>query len=128
MPWDSSRPVPWRRLLVFEAIYLGLFVGFVVITRPDETSSAISSIVLAGAITTAVLVALIKFGYQPNWLRSREEQAAIRAQKIAQRDEQRAARRGAPAPGAQRYRPPPTKRTSTGHTNRPRRTRHTRKR
>jgi hypothetical protein len=133
MPWDQSRPIPWKRILTFEAVYLGLFAVFVLIFQSDKVAGAIVPMIFAAALTTVALVALIKFGYQPNWLKSRAEMAEIRAQKIAARQAMRAQKSGKPGKAASsaapdRYRPAPTKRTSTGPTNRPRRTNKTRKR
>ena len=128
MPWDQSRPVPWKRLLMFEAIYVGLFAAFVVVFQKNNVAGALSSIGFAVVLTTVVLYALLKFGYYPNWLRSRGELAEIRREKQAAREVVKARKAGKPAPTEERYRPAATRRTSTGPTNRPRRTRDTRKR
>jgi len=128
MAWDSTRKVPWKRILMFEGIYMGLFVAFILITRPEKMTSTVTSIVIAAVLTMFVLVALVKFGYQPNWLRSREEQAALRAEKMAARQDAKATKDGRTPPSEQRYQPAPTRRTSTGHTQHKRRTRATRKR
>ena len=128
MPWDQSRPVPWKRLFTFEAVYLGLFTAFVVFFQRDKIGSALAAMGFAAVVTTFALYALIKFGYQPNWLKSRQEMAAIRSEKIAARRSTKARKAGKPAPAQDRYRPAPTKRTSSGPNNRPRRTNQTRKR
>lgn len=132
MPWDQSRPVPWKRLLMFEGIYIGLFAGFILLVQRDQFAGAAASIGFAVVLTTIVLYALIKFGYHPNWLRSRAELAEIRAEKIAVRQAAKAEKSGRKAGTVTREvvreRPPPTRRTSTGATNRQRRTRATRKR
>ncbi len=129
MPWDQSRPVPWKRLLTFEAIYVGIFAGFVLIVQRDKIGSAVTSILFAVALTTILMYSLIKFGYHPNWLRSRAEMAAARSEKMAARRAMKAAKSGKPPPRTDvRDRPAPTKRTSAGPNNQPRRTRDTRKR
>ena len=101
MAWDSTRKVPWRRIFFFEGIYLGIFVAFILITRPEQMASTITSILFAAIVTLLVLVALVKFGYQPNWLRSREEQAALRNEKIAARQEAKAVKAGRTPPSEQ---------------------------
>ena len=129
MPWDQSRPVPWKRLLTFESIYVGIFAVFVLVVQRDKAGSAITSIGFAVVVTTVVMYALIKFGYHPNWLRSRAEMGEIRAEKAAARQATKAVKSGKPQPNADlRYRPAPTRRTSAGPNNQPRRTRDTRKR
>jgi hypothetical protein len=128
MPWDQTRPVPWKRLFTFEAVYLGLFTTFVVLFQRDKIGSALAAMAFAALVTTVALYALIKFGYQPSWLKSRQEMAAIRSEKIAARQAMKARKAGKPAPAQDRYRPAPTKRTSTGPSNRPRRPNKTRKR
>ena len=112
---------------MFEGIYVALFGVFVVMFQKGKIASALSAIGFAVIITTMVLYALLKFGYYPNWLRSKTEMAALRADKIAARRAVKAAKAGKPAPVDERYRPAPTRRTSTGPTNRQRRTRDTRK-
>jgi len=130
VPWDRSRRVPWKRLFTFEAMYAGLFAAFVLLFQ-RENDQVVSSLVALGvavAATTVLISIFYKFGWSPAFLRSRAELQAIRAERIAQRQAARAARSGKTAPEPERYRPAPTKRTSTGATNRQRRTRNTRKR
>jgi hypothetical protein len=114
---------------MFEGIYVGLFAVFVLVWQKDHATSALVSILAAVGITTFGIYALIKFGYQPNWLRSRAEMAEIAAERRAARLEAKAAKKGEPVARQSevRYRPEPTRRTSTGHTNRQRNIRATRK-
>lgn len=130
MAWNRNRPVPWKRLFTFELIYAGLFAAFVVLFERDQVTSALSALLVAVVATTVLIAVLWKFGWNPAFLRSRTELAQIRAQRIAQRQAARAKKSGKPAPAAapERSRPAPTRRTSTGATNRPRRTRDNRKR
>jgi len=128
--WNRNRPVPWKRLFTFELIYAGLFAAFVVLFERDQVTSALSALLVAVVATTVLIAVLWKFGWNPAFLRSRTELAQIRAQRIAQRQAARAKKSGKPAQAAapERARPAPTRRTSTGATNRPRRTRDNRKR
>lgn len=130
MAWNRNRPVPWKRLFTFELIYAGLFAAFVVLFERDQVTSALSALLVAVVATTVLIAVLWKFGWNPAFLRSRAELAQIRAQRIAQRQAARAKKSGKPVQAAapERNRPAPTRRTSTGATNRPRRTRDNRKR
>lgn len=133
MPWDHSRRVPWKRLFTFEAMYAGLFAAFVLLfqRKNDQVVSSLVALGVAVGATTILISVFYKFGWNPAFLRTRAELQAIRAERISQRQAARAARSkgGSTAtPEPERYRPAPTKRTSTGPTNRQRRTRDTRKR
>lgn len=133
MAWQRNRPVPWKRLFTFELIYAGLFAAFVLLFERDKVTSALTALLVAVIATTVLIAVLWKFGWNPAFLRSRSELAQIRAERIAQRQAARAQKSGrstkTPTPTApDRNRPAPTRRTSTGATNRPRRTRDNRKR
>jgi hypothetical protein len=111
-------------------MYAGLFAAFVLLFQRenDQLVSSLVALVVAVIGTTILISVFYKFGWSPAFLKTRGELQAIRAERIAQRQASRAARRGQPMAEPERYRPAPTKRTSTGATNRPRRTRDTRKR
>lgn len=130
MPWDKTRRVPWKRLFTFEGMYAGLFAAFVLLfqRKNDQLVSSFVALGVAVVATTVLISVFYKFGWSPAFLRSRSELQAIRAERVAQRQAARAARSGKTAREPERYRPAPTKRTSTGATNRPRRTRNNRKR
>ena len=130
MPWDSSRRVPWKRLFTFELMYAGLFAAFILLFQRKQVVGSLTALVVAVVVTTIAISTLWKFGWTPAFLKSRGELQAIRAERIAQRQAARAVKAGKPVPSVtvDRSRPAPTKRTSTGPTNRPRRTRDTRKR
>ena len=131
MAWNRNRRVPWKRLFTFELIYAGLFAAFVVLFERDQVTSALSALLVAVVATTVLIAVLWKFGWNPAFLRSRSELAQIRAQRLADRQAARARKTGktaAPTTAPERNRPAPTRRTSTGATNRPRRTRDNRKR
>lgn len=128
MPWNPERKLPWKRLAIFEGMYVALFALFVVMFQSKQLGSALGALAVAVVITTIVIIVCYKFGWDPAFLKSRDELAAVRAERIAARQRARAAKAGKPTPAAERYRPAPTKRTSTGATNRQRRTRSSRKR
>ena len=128
MPWDRKRPLPWKRLLTFEGAYVGLFGAFVLLFQRSNVTSSLVALLVAVVATTILITVFWKFGWTPAFLRSKSELAQVRADRIAQRQAARAQKSGNATPEPERYRPAPTRRTSTGATNRQRRTRDTRKR
>ncbi|MEP7046818.1 MAG: hypothetical protein ABI949_09070 [Ilumatobacteraceae bacterium] len=109
MAWDPNRPIPWRRLLREAAIFLiigGLAMVFLV-KKPQITSFV--GLVVGMVLYVAFVALLSKFGYE----RQSMKQARDRRQAVA----------AAPAVAAQgaRARPAPTRRTSTGPSQRPNR-------
>lgn len=114
MAWDSKREVPWKRLLIEWAV---VSIGIAVITmsfgnsQPQETASAI---LLGGFIYLGFGAVLAKFGYARKSLKQLRAESAIAAQQKA------AAGSGGSGGGVARARPAPTKRTSTGPSQRPR--------
>jgi len=138
--FDATRPVPWKRLLTFVAVYSMIVLGLFAIIRPGQVARSLPGVVLGGTVALALMAILTKFGWNPTMLRSRAEIAEARAQRAAGKEKpttsssgRSSSQSGKPAAGDEagdgpRPKPPPTKRTSTGATNNPRRTRATRKR
>ena len=64
MAWDSSRPVPWERLvrewLVYAAIMTAVFVVFF---RGDNIIGAIAGVLISGPIYLVFGAVMAKFGY-----------------------------------------------------------------
>lgn len=113
MAWDSSRPVPWNRLLKEAAIFL--VVGGVIFTLfiKDTKLGTYIGLVIGMAIYVGFSVVLAKFGY------TRETMKQARARQAAARQQQQDRPRGAASSPMSRPKPAPTKRTSTGPSNRP---------
>jgi hypothetical protein len=100
----------------------------------------VPGIVLGGTVALLLMAILTKFGWNPTMLRSKREIAEARAQRAAAKAKpptsssgKSSSRSGGTATGEDgaetpRPKPAPTKRTSTGATNNPRRTRANRKR
>lgn len=128
MPWNSQRVVPWKRLLTFELAYVGLFAAFLIVFQRDNILGSLVALGVAVVLTTVAISVLYKFGWDPAFLKTRTELAAVRAERVRARQAAKARKQGKPAPEPERYRPAPTRRTSTGATNRPRRTTKTRRR
>jgi len=108
MAWDSSRPVPWKRLLVEWAV-IGAAVALMSLLFTDNRdASGYITVVLGGAVYVAFGAILAKFGYSRKTLKQLRAEAAA-APPRAEPD--------STAPSRQR--PAPTKRTSSGPSNRP---------
>jgi len=112
--WDSSRPVPWQRLMREWVIYaLIMVVVFLVFFRNANAIGAIVGVLISGPLYLALGAVLAKFGYQR---KSFKEARSERQAQLAERDS--ASGSSSPSSG-DRPKPPPTKRTQQG-TNRPR--------
>lgn len=110
MAWDANRPIPWRRLLREAAIFV--VIGALAITFLVRHPKPGDYVGLAiGMVFYVTFVAVLsKFGYQRQSIRqARQRREAAVAQAAA-----------APATGS-RTRPAPTRRTSTGPSQRPNR-------
>jgi len=103
MPWDSSRPVPWRRLVREWALFAALMVLVFALIAKAPWSSYLG-LVASLPLYLGFGALLAKFGY------SRKTLADLRAERQAAAAQQ-AARTAATAP---RPKPAPTRRTSTG--------------
>jgi hypothetical protein len=110
LAWDANRPIPWRRLLREATIFIvvgALAISFLV--KHPKVGDYVG--LLLGMIFYVAFVALLsKFGYERQSIRqARERRRAVMAQAPA-----------ASTPGT-RQRPAPTRRTSTGPSQRPNR-------
>jgi len=111
MGWDSSRPVPWQRLvrewLVYAAIMTAVFVIFF---RGNNVLGAIAGVLVSGPLYLAFGAVMAKFGYQRQRLKD------VRAQSR----ETASSSKDAPSEGpSSRSKPAPTSRTAGGGGNRP---------
>ena len=118
MAWDSSRPVPWQRLMREWVIYALIMVAvFLVFFRDANVIGAIVGVLISGPLYLALGAVLAKFGYQRKTFR---EARADRQGQPAERNA--ASTNSATSSGSgERPKPPPTKRTQQG-SNRPRST------
>ena len=107
MAWDSSRPVPWTRLTREWFVYAAIMgVLFALFFRDNSLVGAIAGLVASLPLYLGLGALLAKLGYQRKPLRQLRSASTP------------------PEPTAdaprQRPRPEPTRRTSTGPSNRPR--------
>ena len=118
MAWDSSRPVPYRRLLKEWLIYAGIMlVLFLTLLRGSSTPvGMLLGLAVSLPLWLGFSYVLAKFGYQ------RKTLAEMRSARTAPASSAASAS-SAPSDGApHRPRPAPTRRTQTGR-NRPQRKR-----
>ena len=70
MAWDSSRPVPWRRLIREWLIYVGVMaVVFVLFFRDNGLAGIFAGLLVSGPLYLAFGTVLAKFGYQRKTLK-----------------------------------------------------------
>ncbi len=70
MAWDSSRPVPWTRLIREWLIYAAIMSAvFIVFFRGDNVLGAIAGVLISGPLYLAFGAVMAKFGYQRTRLR-----------------------------------------------------------
>lgn len=116
MGWQADRPVPWQRLIREAAIFL--VVGAVALTLlvKDRQVGTYVGLVVGMFFYVAFVAVLSKFGYERQSIRQARER---RRETVAATSAQAAGQ-------VSRARPAPTRRTSTGPSQRP--TRSTKKR
>lgn len=104
MAWDSSRPVPWGRLVREWTIYAVIMtVVFLVFFRGDNVIGAVAGVLISGPLYLGVGAVLAKFGYTRTRWKDLRAQAGAGAPSTASPD-------GA-ASGATRAKPAATSRT-----------------
>jgi hypothetical protein len=120
MRWDSSRPVPWNRLIREWLIYAAIMTAvFVIFFRGDSVLGAIAGVLISGPLYLAFGSVMAKFGY------SRTRLKDLRSAGKKPADEPSSSTPTDPSARSEgptsRPRPAPTSRT-TGGGNRPRST------
>jgi hypothetical protein len=70
MAWDSSRPVPWQRLIREWLIYVAIMMAIVFIAvQPSSRVGAFTGLFVSGPAYLAFGAVLAKFGYSRDRLR-----------------------------------------------------------
>jgi hypothetical protein len=121
MAWDSKRPIPWRRLGIYLAIYALAMVGITAITGKADVGQLARSLLVGVPVAGLAVVILAKFGYLLPILKGRDVLAAERAERLAARQAARGGNTAAPVEAVEgpRPRPPVTRRTAVGHSQHP---------
>ena len=115
MAWDSTRPVPWRRLIREWLIYAAIMAAVFLVFFRDASlrRRRWSGLLISGPLYLVFGAVLAKFGYQRKSLKQTPRRAR-RPHRGA------AASAGSATAGRPRQRPAPTRRTSGGgRSNRP---------
>ena len=110
MAWDSSRPVPWKRLVREWLIYVAVMaVVLLVVFRSSNVIGAFAGLLVSGPLYLLMGFVLAKLGYQRKTLKEmRTPQAATRGSKKSKDDD--VTTESTP----EKRRPAPTSRTSGG--------------
>jgi hypothetical protein len=109
MPWDSTRPVPWKRLVTDWAIYIGIMIVVLLIVARDQVDAGVfAGLLVSGPLFVAIGAVLAKFGYR------RKTLSELRGQSAAARQAKAATSATTQATPTARPKPAPTKRTSGG--------------
>ena len=111
MAWDSKRPVRWRRLLIEWLVVMAFMLIVTTFFTSNRSIGNYVAVLIGGAIYPLFGWVLAKFGYQRTSLK--EQRANAQAATAAKR----AATAAATPTG--RAKPAPTRRTSTGPSQRP---------
>lgn len=107
MRWDSSRPVPWQRLMREWLIYVAIMVAVLVIFfRDSGVVGALAGVLVSGPLYLMFGFVMAKLGYQRRSLKDMRTPRATPAKNGETSD-------GSPT-SAERARPAPTRRTSGG--------------
>ena len=109
MAWDANRPIPWRRLLREASIFIVIGAVAIMFLVNDPKAGDFLGLVIGMTFYVAFVAVLSKFGYQRQSMREARERrrATVATQSVVSQ--------------TARQRPAPTKRTSTGPSQRPNR-------
>lgn len=108
MAWDSSRPVPWQRLVREWLIYVGVMAIIFVLVFRSNIAGAMAGLLISGPLYLGFGFLLAKFGYQ------RKTMKELRAERVKPTSDSDDTESSTTASSAGRSRPAPTRRTSTG--------------
>jgi hypothetical protein len=75
MAWDSSRPVPWRRMVNEWLIYVGvMFIVILLVFRDQPVIGLVAGLLVSGPLYLSFGYVLAKFGYRRKNFRELREQ------------------------------------------------------
>ena len=113
--WDSTRPVPWKRLIKEWAIYAGIMAVILMVVFRDggRLLPILGGLLVSGPIYFVFGAVLAKFGYQRKTLRRDAHAACARREDRRRTPPSRPPGRSRPPPGGRR-RAPATDRAPSG--------------
>ncbi len=90
MAWDSSRPVPWQRLIREWLLYVGIMAAlFVLLFRSTSLVGIFAGLLVSGPLYLGFGYVLAKFGYQRKTLKQLRAEAPVRGSGRSKRARQR---------------------------------------
>jgi uncharacterized membrane protein YgcG len=123
MAWDSSRPVPWKRLIKEWLLYAGVMAAiFLLLFRNANVFGAIVGILISGPLYLLFGAVLAKFGYTRKTMKELRSERNADSSSSGKSSGTSSGKSSASSPSDEssgdRMAPAPTRRTSTGY-NRP---------
>lgn len=106
MAWDSSRPVPWQRLVREWLIYVGVMAAIFLLIARNNYAGVMAGLLISGPLYLAFGYVLAKFGYTRKTMKELRSERTTSSTSSASESESTDER--------PRNRPAPTSRTSTG--------------
>jgi hypothetical protein len=115
MAWDSTRRVPWKRMLTPFALYAVVAVVLFSVLGKGFDAGLLVGVAAGGVIYALLATVMVKFGWNPPMFQSKEERATAATASAERRAARAAARsggKGSTAAPPARAKPPPTRRTN----------------
>src|SRR5262245_28068272 len=94
MAWDSTRRVPWKRMLTPFALYAVVAIVLFSVLGKGFDPGLLVGVAAGGVIYALLATVMVKFGWNPPMFQSREERAASAAATAERRAAKAAARSG----------------------------------
>jgi len=115
MAWDSSRPVPWQRLVREWLIYVAVMaVVLLLVFRSSNVVGAFAGLLVSGPLYLLMGFVLAKFGYQRKTLKDMRTAQAEPREPRKKKSKKQSDEDVEAESTSDRQRPAPTKRTSGG--------------
>lgn len=115
MRWDSSRPVPWNRLIREWLIYAAIMSAvFVIFFRGDNVLGAIAGVLISGPLYLALGSVMAKFGYSRTRLKDLRSAGKAESGERTSTASSDSSASASSAGATPRARPAPTSRTAGG--------------
>ena len=112
MAWDSSRPVPWQRLVREWLIYVGVMAAIFLLIARNNYAGVMAGLLISGPLYLAFGYVLAKFGYTRKTMKElRSERTTSSTSSTSETSSASESESNDERP---RNRPAPTSRTSTG--------------
>ena len=119
MGWDSSRSVPWERLVREWVLYAGIMSAiFLVFFRDNNVIGALAGVLISGPLYLAFGAVMAKFGYTRKNLKELRAQSKAEASDKAAKQGNKNDDQDVSGGNGRGDKPAPTSRTSSG-SNRP---------